>query len=1440
MDLNEQAEKWSANGLKTLRKLEQPNTVLEKLGPTRVVFKSMLEIGGLISEAHPAARLAFAICTMAWERLEKQEKLNGDIKDLTQRLVDVAGLLEVIRDHARTEHLKNTLQSLCDLIEDVSIFALDFDPNTSFMHTARSLFDSTPQDEADELVRRFQRLQKSLSMSMSAQVTKVIVGANDRELLRQLRPVEPSGHDPTRICQEGTRVALLNQLRKDIESQSPNFLWISGQAGMGKSAVATSLCEVLSKPDSSGSPALVSFFCRRDDPNMRDPLQLVNSVIYGLCGRCPSYGREVATVIEENTEICTSYLRARWEKLVQRPLEQLKIKGSLGQVVVVIDALDECGTIETRRQILECVRTMTSLASWISVVVTSRPNDDICDFFDECPVSTFIRRDIHVYSAAGDIREFVQAQLQGVDFEVGQPHDHIGWICDQAGELFIWAATACSFVRNTYDHDGSMEQLKSSHSGLSDLDALYTTVITGGTIKQQGNDKIHVRHCIGAVLAASKRTPLSLDALGQLMQGVVKPKVLKRVVKSLGAVLYVDEGLGGAIRFYHPSFADYVLDKDRAGDLWIDPRTINSYLLSGCTLAMKQELRFNICGLETSHLLNTQVVDLQSRVKGNISEHLRYSAVYWISHWIESANRGNITDVAALMAGPKLLYWLEVLSLTGNVNTALRGLPLLAYGLTGDNIDLQELVKDAYRFVSTFVNVISASSPHIYVSALAFAPTESKILQNIGPLFPNRIKVNRGGDAHWPRWLRTLQHPDEILSMSVSGDGLMLASACSDDQIRFWDLITGEQIGDPLTLILLQSLSLSPNGAYLAAGGLDEIRIWDVKQRKPVGNPLVVNACARAVNSVTFSPDSLTLASGYSDHTIQFWDIATLNMIGNPIAGHAGPVTCLAFSPDGFHLASGSEDKTIRIWDVKTFELVDKPFEGHTDEVTCLAYSPDGSLMTSGTRFEPNILVWRVMGGEVLLQLQAYSGVDSIAFSSDGTLILSAFATGEIAIWDAKSGNLDRNPLKGHLGSVACIAFLPNSASIVSGSSDGTIRLWDLTGDDSGYFNKQLFGHYSRVNSIGFSSDGATLVSGGSDSSVWLWDVKTGSPIDGLYADDPVGYVSFLPGDEKLVVACEKIIKIREIKAIEPTNDTVTLPIAPSAYSYEAHRAVSLENNELQLWDTNTGQAVRGPLAIISDECFAIDFSHDGSLLAVGLDDKTVKIWDVKTGQPVGDVMEGHSELVSYLIFSPDGTHLATGSYDKTIRIWDVATQALVAGPLEGHKKSIQSLTFSPDSTFLVSGDWRNVINLWDVKTGRLVSSPLIGDSKNILSLAVSSDGNYLASGTRDGTINIWDISAKNTQGPAEKYRMGEPRFDLPINTSYPPPHPTQTGWVSHDGQSILFWLPVQYRRIHDPRLLHSISVDPLLASVHLDGANFVHGVNWTRIACEDVRDGKI
>ena len=84
-----------------------------------------------------------------------------------------------------------------------------------------------------------------------------------------------------------------------------------------------------------------------------------------------------------------------------------------------------------------------------------------------------------------------------------------------------------------------------------------------------------------------------------------------------------------------------------------------------------------------------------------------------------------------------------------------------------------------------------------------------------------------------------------------------------------------------------------------------------------------------AVNSVAFSPDGKTLASGSDDGTVRLWDVATRQQIGKPFTGShgdlTGPVISVAFSPDGKTLATGSSDGTVRLWDVATRRQIGNP-----------------------------------------------------------------------------------------------------------------------------------------------------------------------------------------------------------------------------------------------------------------------------------------------------------------------------------------------------------------------------------------------------------------------------------------------------------------------------------------------------------------------------------
>ena len=145
--------------------------------------------------------------------------------------------------------------------------------------------------------------------------------------------------------------------------------------------------------------------------------------------------------------------------------------------------------------------------------------------------------------------------------------------------------------------------------------------------------------------------------------------------------------------------------------------------------------------------------------------------------------------------------------------------------------NLLALANDASTFVQYFRKAIARSAPHIYVSALPFAPSTSQIVKNYTSLFRQTLSLERGQLSHWPRLEMTIHgHERIVLSVAFSPDGRRIASASRDRTIRVWDATTGEIVAGPFTghTDRVTSVAFSPDGQCIASASQDHtIRVWD-------------------------------------------------------------------------------------------------------------------------------------------------------------------------------------------------------------------------------------------------------------------------------------------------------------------------------------------------------------------------------------------------------------------------------------------------------------------------------------------------------------------------------------------------------------------------------------------------------------------------------------
>ena len=213
--------------------------------------------------------------------------------------------------------------------------------------------------------------------------------------------------------------------------------------------------------------------------------------------------------------------------------------------------------------------------------------------------------------------------------------------------------------------------------------------------------------------------------------------------------------------------------------------------------------------------------------------------------------------------------------------------------------------------------------------------------------------------------------------------------------------------------------------------------------------------------------------------------------IGNllqTLTDHSYSVNSVAYSSDGQTLASGSWDTTIKLWNVKTGNLL-QTLEGHSAWVNSVAYSPDGQILSSASG-DNTIKLWNVKTGKLLQTLTGHSNpIRLVAYSPDGQTLASASNDNTIKLWNVKTGKLLQT-LTGHSDSVISVAYSLDGQTLASGSADKTIKLWNVK---TGKLLQTLTGHSNQVRSVAYSPDGQTLASGSSDKTIKLWNVKTGN-----------------------------------------------------------------------------------------------------------------------------------------------------------------------------------------------------------------------------------------------------------------------------------------------------------------------------------------------------------
>ena len=599
----------------------------------------------------------------------------------------------------------------------------------------------------------------------------------------------------------------------------------------------------------------------------------------------------------------------------------------------------------------------------------------------------------------------------------------------------------------------------------------------------------------------------------------------------------------------------------------------------------------------------------------------------------------------------------------------------------------------------------------------------------------------------------------------------------------------------------VRAVDFSPDGKTIVSSGDDsEIRLWDALTCSLL---LVLSGHANIVHSVKYSPGGTHIVSAAYDKTVKIWD-AISGVLVHTLEGHSSSVSSAVFTPDGARVVSGSWDDTIRIWDAQAGTCL-AVLKGHQSSVTSIAVSPDGRWIVSSSGYGEAHL-WNLetpyAQRALPVAMQDRAGY-SVTFTPDSSEVITApcrESRDQISVWDVSSGKLLRE-LKPSGWSGTCtysLAFSPVGDELACGLYGGTVLILDPF---NGEVRRTLVGHTSTVHGVAYNSERTRLISGSEDGSLRLWDIaeyamntpfaaSTGRDSDlsgGTHSLDCNSAI-FSHDGSRMLLSCENSTimvqrtdtwdEVHKPLPGEDGNRDGRMPCLALSPDGSAILAAAAADGKavLRVWDTTTG-SLRTQLSDTRHDragwdgvinrglegvmmwndvlgsmphCFgsqssSMMFSQDSRYLVTGShasdwEDTTARLWSVATGELVRE-FSGHHRPVFCVAFSPDAKRIATGSEDASIAIWDVATGTSLAA-WKGHDATVTSVAFSANGVLVASGSEHDGVGVWDTETGKSLQSFKWSWTRGepvVWSVAFTPPGDVVIAAT-NYAMRFWDV----------------------------------------------------------------------------------------------------
>jgi WD40 repeat protein len=1044
----------------------------------------------------------------------------------------------------------------------------------------------------------------------------------------------------------------------------PCFFIITGWPGTGKSAIAARLTQV--------RDVAACHFCVANDSKTTDPALFARSLSHQLC-RIDGFAvgilkdsnislKSTQNILTNNGQAINTQINklvvnapsgsVAFIHVVTQPLVTLCADGYDRQVVLLVDALDEAILPGDTESIIDLLAHAGRLPQQVRFVLTSRPDDRVTDVLGEPAV------DLSAPTAWADVLTYAEARLRAQDDPARM--DFARRVAEASQGNFLYARYKLNEAIPRLDKGEAPSAIELP----AGLDGIYREFLERELAAKLDRWEKRYRPVLGLLTVAQgdglTREQIALISHQKQSQ---TDGILRRCRQYL-----TKPDAKGRLRIYHQSFRDFLRD-DAIYNVY--PReanaTIADWYWKSCLNRATKRHDWNCCdeyglGNLPVHLAEASRTDDLRRLLLNYG---------WLQSKLDRLGiNALLSDFGLGQAADDDATWRLGRALQQAAYVLTQDPSQLAAQLLGRLLDddddrirnlLQTEVRQQARRPCLLPQTASLRQSRYMLRVLA---GHIDGVKGVAITRDRRI-VSWSVDGTVKLWdLEKGQVLHSFLTdatgmngATLTPDGQLLVAAYGDKTLKVWNLANDQRVH---TLEghteAVNAAVVTPDGRCIISASNDgTVRVWDMASAQLLRT---LKGHAASVNALALTPDGQSVISASNDKTLKVWDFAG-GREQRTLTGHTASVTAVAVTPDGGQAVSVSEDMTMRVWDllndrellacgdrksrlyavavtsdgvlalsgagaisggwntvkvwdIKTGELR-HTFRGHTQQVNAIAVSPDRQFAISAS-WDTYLRVWDLASIDQRpdTPLPEDFWVNGSTAMPDGQHFISA-SRQTLKVWGTESSTelhtLAKLPDQPEIF-LRSVAFTPDGRFVITGSSDGKLRIWDV---ESGGEPRTVRAHSARVNAVAATSAGQ-VISTSEDKTLRIWDLASGAKLGVLDGHEGEVYSVAVTSDGRCAVSGSK-------------------------------------DGTLKLWDLATNTVVR-TFKGHDDSVRAVAVTSDGRAVSAS-SDGTLKVWDLASGANLS-TLRGHTDRVLAVAVTDDNRRVISASSDSTLKVWEL------------------------------------------------------------------------------------------------------------------------------------------------------------------------------------------